>query len=78
MEQKQPKRVKALIGQYFGGRYGRSGEYIAWIEPEYFKNGNMIKSRFRVIEVVEVIKKGYGHGSCRHSETIKAVLATEE
>lgn len=33
----QPTRVKARVKEFNGGQYGRGGEYIAVIQPEYFK-----------------------------------------
>ena len=74
----QPVKVKARIREFNGGKYGRSGEYIAIIEPEYFKNGNYKKGSFRVVERLETIKKGYGYGSCTHSEQIADILEVIE
>lgn len=69
-----PKRIKAVIREFNGGRYGKSGEYVAIVEPEYFKNGNYKKQTFRTIEVLEVRKKGYGYGNCNHSEQIADII----
>lgn len=66
--------IKALIRTYSGGKWGRSGEYIAIVEPKYFKNGNMQKSGFRVIEKLEVLKRGYHHPCANYSESIAEVL----
>ena len=52
-------KAKAIINVYNGGKYGRMGQYIAIIEPVFFKNGKMKKTGFRTIEVIEQIKKGY-------------------
>ena len=73
-KEKKPMTVKALIRTYSGGKYGRSGEYIAIVEPKYFKNGNMKKTDFRVVEKLEVIKKGYHHQCANYSESIAEVL----
>lgn len=71
----QPKKIKARITEYNGGRYGRSGEYVAIIEPQYFKNGNMRKSDFRVVEVLEIRRKGYRANCCAtHTESIAEVM----
>lgn len=53
----QPTRVKARVKEFNGGQYGRGGEYIAVIQPEYFKNGRYKKQSFKVIETIETIKK---------------------
>lgn len=70
----QPKRVKARIKEFNSGQYGRGGEYIAVIQPEYFKNGRYKKQSFKVIEKIETIKKGYGYGNCKHAETIAEII----
>ena len=71
-------KVKAKIGVYNGGRYGRNGEYIAVIEPRFFKNGNMKKSDFKVIETLEITKKGYNYGNAPCSESIKEIIEVLE
>lgn len=71
---RQPKRVKARIKEFNSGQYGRGGEYIAVIQPEYFKNGRYKKQSFKVIEKIETIKKGYGYGNCKHAETIAEII----
>lgn len=71
-------KVKARIKTYAGGRWGRNGEYIAIVEPKFFKNGNIKKSDFRVIEVLEVVKKGYHHQCARYSESIDEVIEVTE
>ena len=73
-----PKQVKAVIREFNGGRYGRPGEYIAIIEPEYFKNGNFKKGSFHVVERLQTVRKGYGYGNCSHSEQIADILAVIE
>lgn len=67
-------KVKALIKCYSGGKYGRIGEYIAIVEPKFFKNGNMIKTGFHVVEILETIKKGYHFPTARYTESIAEVL----
>lgn len=67
-------KVKAIIETYSGGRYGRSGEYIAIVEPQFFKNGNMKKTNFNVVETLETIKKGYRHHCANYSERIYKVM----
>lgn len=74
LKEEQPEKVKAKINEYNGGKYGRSGQYIAIIKPEYFKNGNIKAQSFTVIEKVETIKKGYNYGTATHSESICDVL----
>lgn len=71
-------KVKARIKTCAGGKWGRNGEYIATIEPKFFKNGNIKKSDFRVIEVLEIVKKGYHHQCARYSESIDEVLEVTE
>lgn len=66
--------VKARIKTYAGGKWGRSGEYIAIVKPEFFKNGNMKKSNFTVVATLEVIKKGYHHRCARYSERISRIM----
>lgn len=68
------KTVKARIKTYNGGKFGKSGEYVAIIIPKYFKNGNLKKSDFEVVEVLEIIKKDYGYKTATHSETIAEIL----
>ena len=70
----QPKAIKAEITEYNGGKYGRSGQYIAIVKPQYFKNGNLKKTDFTVVEKIEEIKKGYGYGSATHTEAITDIL----
>lgn len=67
-------KVTALIETYSGGKYGRPGEYIAIVEPQFFKNGKMKKSNFKVIQVLETIKKGYHHHCANYSERIAKVM----
>ena len=74
MQEKRPEKVLAIINEYNGGKWGRSGQYAAIIKPHYFKNGNIKRQSFTVVEVVETIKKGYGYGGCNHSESICAIL----
>lgn len=59
---KKLELIKARITVYNGGRYGRPDEFIAIIKPEYFKNGNIKKTDFTIIEELETIKKGYNYG----------------
>ena len=73
-ERIRAERVKAIIAEYNGGRYGRSGEYIAIIKPEYFNNGNMKAGGFTVIEKLETIRAGYGYPGANHNESIKEIL----
>lgn len=74
LENEQPKKVKAVIREFNGGRYGKAGEYIAIVELCYFKNGKFKKTDFRLVEFVERTKKGYGCGNCRHTESIEDIL----
>ena len=68
-------KVKAIIREYNGGRYGRMGEYVAIIEPAFFKNGEMKKTGFSVIEKLEVTKNGYrANGNATHTESIYKVI----
>lgn len=71
-------KVKALIETYSGGKYGRPGKYIAIVEPQFFKNGNMKKTGFTVIEKIETIKKGYHHQCANYSERIAEILEEME
>lgn len=67
--------MKARIQVFCGGRYGRSGEYIAEIIPEYFKNGNMKRTKFQVVaKTIEVTKKWYKYGNATVSERIKEII----
>lgn len=71
--------MKAVIREYNGGKYGRTGEYIADITPKYFKNGKMMKTGFIVNEVLEVVKKGYrATSNATHTESIWKVIDEEE
>lgn len=38
-------RIIAKINEWNGGNYGRSGQYVAIVEPELFKNGKIKKNR---------------------------------
>lgn len=62
--------IKARITVYNGGKYGRPDEFIAIIKPEYFKNGNIKKSNFTIIEELETIKKGYNYGGNATSSAV--------
>lgn len=74
-EDMQGETVKAIIEEYNGGRYGRKGKYLAIIKPEFFKNGKIIRSNFKVIERLETIKKGYAaSGNAIHSERIGSII----
>lgn len=67
--------MKAIIREYNGGKWGRMGEYIADITPQYFKNGNMKKTGFRVNKVYEVTKKGYRvNCNATHTESIWKII----
>lgn len=66
----KPEKIKARITVYNGGRYGRPDEFIAIIKPEYFKNGNIKKSDFTIIEELETIKKGYNYGGIATSSVV--------
>lgn len=68
------KKVKAMILEYNGGRYGRSGEYVAIITPKYFKNGNLKKTDFIEHEIIEVVQKGYNYGNATHSKSIQYII----
>lgn len=65
------------IKEFNGGRYGRMGKYIAIIKPHYFKNGNLIKSQFEMVQYVETIKQGYRYGTATHTETIDCIIAED-
>jgi hypothetical protein len=67
-------KIKAIIEEYNGGKYGRPGEYIAVVEPAFFKNGKIKKTGFNVIQLIEITKSGYGYGNATHAERIKTVL----
>ena len=70
--------MKAIIRVYNGGKYGRMGEYVADITPEYFKNGKMKKTGFRVNEVIEITKKGYrACSSATQTESIWKIIDEE-
>lgn len=67
-------KVIAKINEWNGGNYGRSGQYVAIIEPEYFKNGKMKKTGFKVIEHLETIKNGNRYNGALHSESIGEII----
>lgn len=71
-------RIKALIREYNGGRYGKMGEYIAIVEPQLFKNGKIKKSGFKLIKYIETVKSGYRYGNATHNESIREVLEVLE
>ena len=64
----------ARIKEFNGGRYGKTGEYIAEIKPEYFKNGNIKRSVFTVLDIKETIKKGYGYGNASKAWQIVSII----
>lgn len=66
--------VKALLTEYNGGKHGKTGERIAIVKPQFFKNGKMKKSGFEELQEVEVIKKGYRFGTANHNEVITKVI----
>lgn len=70
----QPKTVIAKIREFNGGRYGRMGEYIAKVKPEYFKNGNVKSTIFTKLETLETIKKGYRCSNAKQSEQIVLII----
>lgn len=70
----QTRKFLVKIAVYNGGSYGRKGEYIAEVMPKFFKNGNMKKSDFVVVNVVEVLKKGYKYGTAKSVETIEEII----
>lgn len=67
---KKPELIKARITVYNCGKYGRPDEFIAIIKPEYFKNGNIKKTDFTIIEELETIKKGYNYGGIVASSAV--------
>lgn len=69
--------MKARIREWNGGQYGKMGEYIAEIEPQYFKNGNIKKSKFDISEIYETIKKGYGYRGSSKSYQIVSIFEGE-
>jgi hypothetical protein len=72
---KKPELIKARITVYNGGKYGRPDEFIAIIKPEYFKNGNIKKSNFTIIEKLQTIKQGYNfRGSAISSAVISEII----
>lgn len=75
IKDQKPEMIKARITVYNGGRYGRPDEFIAIIKPEYFKNGNIKKTDFTIIEELERIKKGYNYrGTAASSAVISEIL----
>ena len=74
IKNEQPKKVKAVIREFNGGRYGKTGEYVAIVELRYFKNGKFKKTNFRLVEFIERTIWGYGCGNCRHTESITDIL----
>lgn len=66
--------MKARIQVFCGGKYGRSGEYIAEIIPKYFKNGNIKKTVFTWVKTIEITKKWYAYGNARVTERIKEII----
>jgi len=66
--------IKARIKTWSGGKYGRCGEYIAIVQPEYFKNGKIKKTDFKVIKTLGTVKKGYHHQCANYSESIAEVI----
>ena len=74
---KKPSKVKALINEYNGGKWGRDGQYIAIIKPKYHNNGDYARNLFEVVEVVEVIKQGYRYtkrGNCEHIVDVLEII----
>lgn len=70
------KLLKVRIVEWYGGRVvgiNRTGEYIAIIKPQYFKNGDLMRTRFTVVKVLETIKNGYGCGQCAYAKRIAEV-----
>lgn len=64
----------ARIKIWHGGTYGKSGEIIAEISPQYTKTGRLKKSVFTVERVIKVIEKGYSYGAAKTSMRIAEVL----
>ena len=63
-------KKKALIKEWNGGRYGKMGEYVALIDVELKPNGEPYKTKFEVLEVLEVKTKGYRYGNACSSRSI--------
>lgn len=76
MEKKNEKLLKVRFTTYNGGRYGKTGEYIAIIKPVYKSNGEIKKTDFEIVEILQTIKKGYGYGygNAVTAHSIKEIL----
>ena len=68
------KTFLAKISVYCSGKCGSSGEYVAEIIPQYFKNGKMKKSGFIVLKEIETIKKAYCYGNATKTETVTEII----
>ena len=71
---RRPEKVLAVVSVYNGGKWGKMERYAAEIAPQYFKNGKMKRSGFRVINRVETLQKGYRSQGAAQSESITAIL----
>lgn len=74
----RPEKIRARVVEFNGGYWGRPGEYIADLAPQYFKNGNVKKTDFNVVNpnTIERIKKGYrANCNASHSESIIEIMA---
>ena len=69
-------KIIAKINEWNGGNYGKSGQYVAIVEPELFKNGKMKKTGFKEIERLETLKDGFRCRGASHSESISEVIYT--
>lgn len=67
------KLLKVKFTTWNGGKKGKGGEYIAIIKPRYFANGNIKKSDFAVVKILETIKKEYRHSNANHTQSIKQI-----
>ena len=74
LKEEKPEKVKAVINVFNGGKYGKNGQYVAIIKPEYFGNGNIKHQSFTVVEELETLKRGYSYGSARQRESIGEIL----
>lgn len=64
------KNVIAIVSIFSTGRYGRNGLMKCEIKPQYFKNGEMKKTKFDIIKEIEYYKKPYSYGNAKVSYSI--------
>lgn len=69
-----PSELVVELTTYYGGNWAKPHIEIAKIFPQFFKNGNLIKSKFKWLETIEIKQKGYQPKNSKSSQVITKVF----